>query len=177
MGLKKDEQRKNKYIHRIVAEHFIPNPGKLPEINHKDGNKQNNHFLNLEWITSSDNKIHSYDTGLDINIGKNHWNNKLNEIEVQMIRELLKTKKFTQKELSEVFEISQEVIQGISINKYWKRLDEREPVKRHTVNEMFPLIEKGMSNIEISKYKNISPSLAGYYRRKYKQELKTIGVL
>lgn len=53
--------RKNYYIHRIVAELFIKNEN--PErnsVNHKDGNKLNNKEENLEWVTTSENMIHSY---------------------------------------------------------------------------------------------------------------------
>jgi hypothetical protein len=46
-------------IHRLVAEAFLPNPCNLPEINHIDGNKQNNHISNLEWVTKSQNVVHS----------------------------------------------------------------------------------------------------------------------
>lgn len=53
-----------RYIHRLVAECFIPNPDELPEINHKDGNKANNDATNLEWCTSSYNKRHAIQTGL-----------------------------------------------------------------------------------------------------------------
>lgn len=57
----KSGTKKHKRVHRLVAEAFIPNPYNLPEINHKDENKQNNSADNLEWCTSSYNK--KYGTG------------------------------------------------------------------------------------------------------------------
>ena len=51
-----------KRVHRLVAEAFIPNPLNLHDINHKDGNKLNNHKLNLEYCTRSYNMLHSYRT-------------------------------------------------------------------------------------------------------------------
>ncbi len=48
-----------KKIHRLVAETFIPNPGKLPEVNHIDEVKTNNFLDNLEWCTSQHNVEHS----------------------------------------------------------------------------------------------------------------------
>lgn len=49
---------KHIYIHRLVAQAFIPNPNNLPQINHKDFNKQNNVVNNLEWVTTSENQLH-----------------------------------------------------------------------------------------------------------------------
>ncbi len=49
-----------KYVHRLVGMMFIDNPKGLPTINHKDGDKANNHVSNLEWSTHSDNIKHSY---------------------------------------------------------------------------------------------------------------------
>lgn len=53
------KQRKSISIHRLVAEHFIPNPDNLPEVNHIDGNKQNNSVGNLEWCSREYNAMHS----------------------------------------------------------------------------------------------------------------------
>lgn len=51
---------KSKYIHRLVAEAFIPNPNNLRCVNHKDHNKLNNDVDNLEWCTYRHNNIHRY---------------------------------------------------------------------------------------------------------------------
>jgi hypothetical protein len=64
----------NRTIHRLVGLAFLENINNLPEINHIDGNKLNNHISNLEWVSKSENMQHAHDTGLiKLPKGNKHW--------------------------------------------------------------------------------------------------------
>ena len=62
------QKSKKFYIHRLVASLFCPNsnPEELTQVNHKDGDKSNNHYSNLEWASPSDNMRHSHKRGLNM---------------------------------------------------------------------------------------------------------------
>lgn len=66
----KNKKTKTIMVHRIIASTFIPNPTKLPVINHKDGNKLNNNPDNLEWTTYSENTQHAINVIHTIKSGK-----------------------------------------------------------------------------------------------------------
>lgn len=55
----KDGKAKNMFVHRLVADAFIPNPNNIDTVNHKDEDKHNNSESNLEWMTRADNKRYS----------------------------------------------------------------------------------------------------------------------
>lgn len=80
----------NIIIHKAVAYTFLDNPNCLPEVNHKDGNKENNRLDNLEFCTSHDNQQHKCDMGLFDKLkvsGENNANAKLTWDDVRYIRE------------------------------------------------------------------------------------------
>lgn len=64
VSLSQSGKRIIKSVHRLVAEHFVPGQDIGLEVNHIDGDKIYNNERNLEWVTSSMNKQHAYDTGL-----------------------------------------------------------------------------------------------------------------
>ena len=68
-------------VHRLVAETFIPNPSKLPQVNHKDENKTNNRVDNLEWCTCLYNLMYN-----DLHHRRNNKNNR-NSIPVAQIKD------------------------------------------------------------------------------------------
>ena len=91
----KNQKAKFMYIHRFVAIHFVGNLEEKNFVNHKDGNKINNVFSNLEWVSKSENTKHAYSNnlmgvGINLMLGEKNKSSKLTEKEVLEIRELHK---------------------------------------------------------------------------------------
>lgn len=108
--------------HRIIAITFIDNPNNLPFINHKDGDKKNNHFVNLEWCTNQENATHAKVNGLlRPRIGSKHGMSKISEVDVCEIRRL-KSIGITHVNLAKQFGIGKSMV-GYIVNKQnWKHV-------------------------------------------------------
>lgn len=81
-------RREQKRVHSLVASAFLEKPSPLHCVNHKDGNKLNNHVDNLEWITKKENCLHAVRIGLHNLKGEHHPMAKLTEKDVLRMRKL-----------------------------------------------------------------------------------------
>src|SRR5574343_318910 len=64
VSLRVDNRSKAFKVHRLVAFTFVENLNNYKQVNHKDGNKSNNHYTNLEWCTNVHNQRHAWDNDL-----------------------------------------------------------------------------------------------------------------
>lgn len=120
-----DNTTKRERIHRLVAKYFIDNPNNYNQVNHKDGNKNNNSYLNLEWCDSSYNLKHAKDNNLwtsNYEIGEKNRNSKLTEDKVKQIPILLE-QGYSSNEIAKLFNVSRAAINLIRKNKNWKYLN------------------------------------------------------
>lgn len=74
-----------KYVHRLVAEAYCKNGNNKTQVNHIDGDKSNNDYSNLEWVSNSENQIHAHKTGLKQN-GNKLWNGKFSKEDIELIK-------------------------------------------------------------------------------------------
>lgn len=108
---------KKYFVHRLVANLYVPNPNNKPQVNHIDGNKQNNHYTNLEWVTNQENRKHALENNLHTIGSKCSWS-KLNEESVLYIR----NSNLPINELAIKFNISKQTIKDVKNYKSWKQL-------------------------------------------------------
>lgn len=110
-------------IHRLVAETFCFKP-LFPvtcEVNHKNGNKQDNRAQNLEWVTRSANQRHAADIGLKPHGEQSHLCTKLNARKVARIRTLY-AQGHSQGRIAERLRISQTHVGKIVRKEKWRNL-------------------------------------------------------
>ncbi len=126
--LLKDGTRKHLHVHRLVAFTFIENPENKPFVNHKDGNKLNNHVSNLEWVTRQENVDHAMENNLvPAMVGVNNGRALLTENEVREIySRLLLGEKST--DLAKEFSVEKTTIGNIKRRKEWKHITKDFPL-------------------------------------------------
>ena len=115
-SLSLNDKDKTVLIHRMVALAFLPNIDNLPEVNHIDGDKNNNRVDNLEWMTSKENQTHARNNGLSIQNGENSVNAKLTNEQANEIRSLWNNEGVSRIELSKKFNVSISVVARILRN-------------------------------------------------------------
>ena len=85
VGVQINNRQKHLAIHRLVAKAFIPNPDNLPQINHIDGDKNNNKVYNLEWCNNGYNQAHAWKNSLK-DITKMSEHSSLRKLTVEQVR-------------------------------------------------------------------------------------------
>lgn len=107
---------KRYFVHRLVAEKFIPNPENKEQVNHKDGNKLNNNVDNLEWVTNKENRKHAVENKLHLQ-GEACSHTKLTETDVKFIREHLELNSV---ELGKLLDVAPSTIRSVRNYQSWK---------------------------------------------------------
>ena len=107
---------KLEFVHRLVAQQYVPNPENKHQVNHIDGNKMNNNASNLEWVSNQENRFHAIDNNLIIKGEACPWAKLTNE-DVNYIRSHTELRNI---DLAEKYGISQSTISGIRCNRTWK---------------------------------------------------------
>ena len=117
VSLSKNKKRKEFRVHRLVAIAFISNSENKEQVNHIDGDKNNNKVNNLEWVTQSENITHSYNLGLHSTIKKPY---KMTENKISQLKSMLE-ERTTLKEMARILEVSVS-----TINRHIKHIKEND---------------------------------------------------
>ena len=120
--LYKDGKQRIFRVHRLVAKAFIENSDNLPQVNHKDCDKLNNHIDNLEWCDNQYNHNHKMKNGLNVTLkGSRHGMAKINEDDVREIKHLLSVG-YSHNEISNLMGVNTGTVSMIKNGKQWKHV-------------------------------------------------------
>lgn len=125
VNLHRDNRGHEFRVHRLVAEHFIPNPTHKDTVNHIDGNKLNNTASNLEWADRHEQLNHAYRLKLkQAHRGSSNTQAKLTDDDVRYIRKhyIRNSREFGTVALSKKFGVSNRVIGLVVAGKSYKNV-------------------------------------------------------
>jgi hypothetical protein len=112
--------KRQRSIHRLIAEAFLGECPSTLQVNHKDGNKQNNNIENLEYVSCRQNLCHALSTGLRTNRGDKNAMAKLTE---DTVREILSLKgTATQQEIGARFGVTRRAVGMIFNGDTWSHI-------------------------------------------------------
>ena len=150
-------------LHRLVALTFIPNPDRLPTVNHKDGNKENNAVDNLEWMSLGDNVRHAWSTGLaKPRYGTDNPANVYTEEQIHMVCQLIEIGEYSNKRIADEVGVNLSLIRDIKYRGKWKKISMYYDIprisKRYSANKaaIMELILKGYSDDNIMETLNLN---------------------
>ncbi len=156
-----------RYIHRLVASTFIEIPEKYRkmgltendlEVNHKIGTfsgKSMNTVDNLEWATSSDNKIHAYKENL-MRKGEDSAVSKYTNEQIEMVCKLLEENKLGNREIWKKTAVSVTTIQTILAKKQWTHISKKYDFSNHKKRHILYPPEVKLEAIEMLKNSDLS---------------------
>lgn len=118
------KRKKRMYeVHRLVARSFIPNPENLPQVNHIDGDKLNNHVSNLEWCTARYNVKHRVKNGDSYTLkGEKNPCAKLDDQDIPVIMHAYNSGSMSIKEIADVFRVAKTTINNIVYGYQWNHI-------------------------------------------------------
>lgn len=111
-------KRRTAFIHRLIAENFMPNPLKRKVINHKDGNRGNNDLNNLEWCTHQHNSQHWVDS---LSTTYKNPNSKFSEDDIRSIIAMRFSNKRTAKDIANEMNVTEAAIINICAGRRYKK--------------------------------------------------------
>lgn len=161
--------------HKIVllAFHGQP-PLEKTQGNHKDGNKSNNHFSNLEYVTPSENQTHAYKTGLNVpRAGEQHNNAILTESQALQILRARGTIAGT--DLAKQFNVSTSTVSAIWHKRIWRHLPDSPPKPRSLADRnretVVSLFQKLGDKTAVARLVGISPTLVFNIIKRHQAEV------
>lgn len=155
-----DGTSKRQYVHRLVAEAFIPNPENKPFVNHKDGNKSNNSLENLEWVTNQENVTHAKENNL-LCVGEEK-SGLYTEDQIHNVCKLLE-QGMRVCDVAKETGVSDKTVSLIKVGKQWKHISKDYKISRlrgvlseETIRWICYRLQEGLKQTEIVKLANNS---------------------